>query len=290
MAAKKGHKRATRFELLKRTFFLLIGAAIVALALEMFLIPNSMIDGGIVGISIMLSHLSGISLGIFLILLNIPFLIMGYKQIGKTFVFSTLFAVIVMSIGTKLLHHIKPFTEEPLLASIFGGILMGIGVGLVIRYGGSTDGIEISAVILSNRIPFSVGEAVMFFNFFILVSAGFVFGWDSAMYSLISYFIAFKMIDIVVEGLDESKSAWIISEIYEEVGSTIQDRLGRGVTYISSKGGFKGEERHIIYCVFSRLEEAKLKQIIREVDPHASFTIENVHDVEGKAFGKRSIH
>jgi uncharacterized membrane-anchored protein YitT (DUF2179 family) len=277
-------------KLIWRAIFIFIGAAFVAVGLEIFLVPNNIVDGGITGISIILSKKTGVSLGLYLFLLNVPFLILGYKQIGKTFAISTLFGVLVMSIGTALLHPVPPLTVEPILASVFGGIFVGIGVGLVIRFGGSLDGTEVVAILFSKRLPFSVGEMVMFINLFILSSAGFVFSWDRAMYSLIAYFIAFKMIDVVIEGFDDSKACWISSDKHQEIGEAILKRLGRGITYLYGEGGYSGDSKKIIFCVLTRLEEAKLKSIVEEKDPHAFLAIGNVHDVKGGRFKKNDIH
>jgi len=197
---------------LKRIFFILLGAVLVSIGLELFMVPNNVIDGGIVGISIILSFLSKWGLGTFLFVLNLPFFLLGYKQIGKTFALSTLLGVTVMSFGTAFFHRFQPFTHEPFLAAVFGGIILGIGVGIVLRYGGSLDGTEVLAILMTKKLPFSVGQIVMFFNIFILGSAGVVFGsWDRAMYSLIAYFVAFKMIDITIEGFDETRSVCIFS-------------------------------------------------------------------------------
>jgi uncharacterized membrane-anchored protein YitT (DUF2179 family) len=258
--------------------------------LEIFLVPNNIVDGGITGISIILSKITGVSLGLFLFLLNLPFLLLGYKQIGKTFALTTLFGVLVMSIGTALLHPVPPLTVEPILASVFGGIFIGIGVGLVIRFGGSLDGTEVVAILFSKKLPFSVGEMVMFINLFILTSAGFVFSWDRAMYSLIAYFIAFKMIDVIIEGFDDSKACWITSDKHQEIGDAILSRLGRGITYLHGEGGYSGENKKIIFCVLTRLEEAKLKSIVEEKDPNAFLAIGNIHDVRGGRFKKKDIH
>lgn len=214
-----------------RYTFLFIGTILAAIGLEIFLIPNNIIDGGIVGVSIIASYLTNIPLGVFVFILNIPFLFLGYKQIGKTFVISSLFSIVSLSVWVSVLHPIPGITKDILLASVFGGIILGIGVGIIIRYGGSLDGTEMVAIIVNRRIPFSVGEMVMFFNIFILSSAGLVFGWDKAMYSLIAYFIAFKVIDVTIEGLDEAKAAIIISEHGEEIADAITARLGRGVTF-----------------------------------------------------------
>ncbi len=262
----------------------------MSVGLEIFLVPNKIIDGGITGISIILSYLTNIQVGIFLTLLNLPFLFIGYKLIGKTFALSTLFSILVMSTGTALLHPVKELTNDPLLAAVFGGIILGIGVGMVIRFGGSLDGTEIVAILVSKKIPFSVGEIVMFFNLFILGSAGFVYSWDRAMYSLIAYFIAYKMIDVTIEGFDESKSVWIISDSFRQIGEAILDRLGRGVTYLEGEGGFTGDNKKVIFCVITRLEEAKLKSIVDELDPAAFLAVGNIHDVKGGRFKKRDIH
>ncbi|KEZ47324.1 YitT family protein [Metabacillus indicus] len=286
----KQHKKLPKAEIGKRMVLICSGAVLMAVGLEIFLVPNRIIDGGIVGISIILSHLTNMKLSLFLFFLNVPFLFIGYNQIGKTFALSTLFGVIVLSIATALLHPVPVLTEDLLLASVFGGIILGIGVGLVIRYGGSLDGTEILAILFNKQSPFSVGELIMFFNLFILGSAGFVFGWDRAMYSLIAYFIAYKTIDVVVQGLDESKSAWIISENPDEVGQAILARLGRGVTYLNGEGAYTGEGKKVIFCVITRLEEAKLKLIVEELDPSAFLAVANITEVRGGRFKKRSIH
>ncbi|MCM3162031.1 YitT family protein [Metabacillus litoralis] len=286
----KKHQGLSKSKIIKRTLFIFIGAVLMAVGLEIFLVPNKVIDGGIVGISIILSHLLGMKLGLFIFLLNIPFFFIGYKQIGKTFALSTVFGISVLSVATALLHPVPAFTEDVLLATVFGGIILGIGVGIVLRYGGSLDGTEILAVLFNKKLPFSVGEIIMFFNIFILGSAGFVFGWNRAMYSLIAYFIAFKTIDIVLEGLDESKSAWIISENYQEIGDAILARLGRGVTFLNGEGAYTGDNKKVIFCVITRLEEAKLKSIVEDLDESAFLAVANIAEVRGGRFKKKDIH
>jgi uncharacterized membrane-anchored protein YitT (DUF2179 family) len=146
------------------------------------------------------------------------------------------------------------------------------------------------AIYLTKRLPFSVGQIVMFFNLFILGSAGFVFDWNRAMYSLIAYFVAFKMIDITIEGFDETRSVWIISDKPSEIGHVLLHRLGRGVTYLNGEGGYTGDDKKVIFCVVTRLEEAKLRSIVEEIDPDAFLAIGHVHDVRGGRFKKRDIH
>jgi uncharacterized membrane-anchored protein YitT (DUF2179 family) len=284
------HKKVNKGKFAKRAIFIFIGAILMALGIEVFLVPNQIMDGGIVGISIILSHVSGVTLGLFLFVLNIPFFYIGYKQIGKTFAFSTLYGIAIMSVTTFFLHHVPAFTEDMLLATVFGGIILGAGVGLVIRYGGSLDGSEILAILLNKKLPFSVGEIIMFFNLFIFAVGGFVFGWNNAMYSVLAYFIAYKTIDIVVDGLDESKAAWIITDHHKEIGEAIMARLGRGVTYLKGEGAFTGDDKKVIFCVVTRLEEAKLKSIIEDMDPSAFLAVSDIAEVRGGRFKKKDIH
>lgn len=286
----KTHKKLPLKEKLKRFIFITIGAILMAIALELFLVPNKLLDGGIVGISIMMSHFLKLPIGLFIFILNIPFFYLGYKQIGKTFAFSTLYSIGILSIGTALLHPVPAFADEKFLVTIFGGVILGLGVGIVIRYGGSLDGTEILAILINNKTPFSVGEIVMVINFFIYTAAGFVFTWESAMYSVIAYFIAAKTIDIVQQGLDESKSVWIISDQYVEIGDAINDRLGRGVTYLKGEGAYTGDDKKVIFCVITRLEEFKLKDIVNHYDDSAFVAIGNVSEVKGGRFKKKDIH
>ncbi|HEX9027231.1 MAG TPA: YitT family protein [Clostridium sp.] len=274
---------------LSRVFFMILGSILAAIGLEIFLIPNNIIDGGITGISIMVSHLTSIQLGVFIFIFNLPFVIIGYRQIGKTFALSTIFSVICFSIGVTLLHPVAGITQDTLLATIFGGIILGVGVGLIIRNGGSLDGTEIVAILLEKRSAFSIGEIVMFINFFILGISGFLFGWDRAMYSLIAYFIAFKTIDITVEGLEESKAVIIVSDKNKDISEAIMDRLGRGITLLDGKGAYSGTETNVIYVVISRLEVAKIKNIVNDFDEDALITITSVEGT-GKKYAKKAIH
>lgn len=283
-------RRKTAIDWIKKYLVLIIGSLIYSAGLEIFLVPNNIIDGGVVGISIMASYLTGIPFGAYMVVLNLPFLYLGYKQIGKTFAISTIISIIALSIFSEFLEPIPGITEDYFLAAIFGGIIAGAGVGLVIRQGGSLDGTEITAIILDRKTSFSVGEVVMFFNLFILGAAGFVFGWDKAMYSLVAYFIISKMIDIVIKGLDESYAVMIVSDEYEEIADALMHRLGRGVTYLHGQGAYTGDDKQVLYCVVTRLEVVKLKEIALEKDESAFVTINPVHDIVGGRFKKKSIH
>ncbi len=280
-------KRQAPFAL--RILFVVLGSALYSVGLEIFLVPHNLIDGGVIGIAIITSYLSGLPLGIFTFVLNMPFFFLGYKQIGRSFTLFTLFANACVSIGVSLLKPIPSLTSQPLLGAVFGGVIAGLGVGLIIRNGGSLDGSEIVAIILDKKIGFSIGEIVMFFNLFILTGAGFVFGWDRALYSLIAYFIEFKAIDVVVEGVDESRAVMVISDRYEEITSAIRDRLGRSGTLLNARGSYLGNDSTVLYVVVSRLEIAKLKNIVLDFDPNALITVGSV-EVGGQKYQKHSIH
>ena len=263
-----------------KLFFVTIGALIAAFALEGFLIPNNIIDGGIIGISMMTSYITKLNLGAIIVLFNLPFLFLGYKKMGKMFVATVLYGVSMLGIFVNLIQNTQ-VTESDLLATVFGGIILGFGVGLILRNDGALDGTEILSISIAKKLGFSVGEIIMFFNFFIYSAAGFLYGWDSAMYSILTYFIAYRVIDIVLEGLNSSKSIYIVTNFAKEIGDSIIKELNISVTYMKGKGGYSGKEQTIIYCVVSRLEIAKIKTLIRENDPSAFYFIQDVHEVEG---------
>lgn len=286
---KKEHKKETFRHLVKRYMFIALGALIAAVALELFLIPNSVIDGGIIGISLILTFLTGFPFGILILVINLPFLFFGYKHIGKNFFISSSIAIVLLAIFEFPLKSVGPFVTDPLLATVFGGLLLGAGVGIVIRNGGALDGTEILGILLTRKVPYSVGEFVMFFNIFIFGWAGFVLGWEQAMYSVLTYYIASKAIDIVIQGLDETKAIFIVSDEYEELGQAINERLGRSVTKLHGKGGYNDTEKDVIYVVVTRLEISKLKQIVHDIDPGAFLTIMNTQETHGASF-KSPIH
>lgn len=274
----------------KEFFFLFLGTILAAVALEFILIPNRIIDGGVVGISIIAGHLMNMPVSLFTFALNIPFLFFGYKQIGRTFVVKSLFAITSLSVWLTFLGGKFLFTEDVFLASVFGGILLGIGVGTVIRFGGSLDGTEMVAIVVDKKTTFSVGQIVMFFNLFILSSAGLVFSPDRAMYSLVTYFIAYKFMDMIVDGFEKEKAILIITDKGGEVGEAITARLGRGVTFMEGKGGYSKGEKQILYSVITRLEIAKLKDIIKSLDENAFVAVSDVSDVVGGKNRKKNIH
>ncbi|MEG0259099.1 MAG: YitT family protein [Lysinibacillus sp.] len=285
-------KNQKLFENIRKAIMIIIGAVITAYGLEAVLIPNNVIDGGITGVSIMGDHLFGIPLGVLLFVLNIPFVYLGYKQVGRTFAIMSIIGIAALSISTVLLHNVETILgpEDPLLIVLAGGILLGVGIGIVLRNGGALDGTEVLAVLLSRKIPFSVGDIILFINAFIFIGASFIFGLESALYSAVTYYIAKNVIDIIQVGLEQSKSIRVVSPKSEEIGQAIQARLGRGVTYTQGRGGFSNEPTDILNCVINRMEENKLVSIIKDIDDGAFVVISDVSEVRGGNFKKRDIH
>ncbi len=270
----------------RKMFFLTIGAFIAAAAIEGFLLPNNIIDGGVVGISMITSYLTGKNLGMLVVLINFPFICLAFTKMGKQFVLQTFYAILMFSLFLNVFHG-HHATEDLLLATVFGGIILGAGVGIILKNEGSLDGTEILSLVLSKKWGLSVGEFIMGLNIFIYCGAGLVFGWEKAMYSMLTYFIAYKVIDIVMEGLNSSKAVRIISDKSYEIGQTLIDRLDIGITYIYGQGGYSKIDKTMIYCIISRLEMSKLKEIVREIDPNAFMSIVEVHETYGARLKKR---
>lgn len=257
------------------------GAALAAFSIEEFLVPCLILDGGVVGISIIISSLTPLSLSLVTIVLNIPFLLIGTKRMGKTFVIKSFFSMLVFSVCLSLFAKMDNATEDYLLAVCFGGTLLGLGVGIVIRFGGCLDGTEVVAIILNKRFQLPVGRTVLVFNVIIYSVAGVLFGLDRAMYSLLTYFITSKVIDMVETGVDRAKAATIITDDAEEIARLIYERLGRTVTKMNGVGLVSGE-KEILYCVITSFEVWELKSIISSVDRSAFITITDVSEIIGK--------
>ncbi len=268
------------FKIFLNLVLLTIGALVAALALEVFLIPNTILDGGVTGISIIISKLSKIPLSLLVLVLNIPFIYVGYKNLGKRFLGRAIYSMIVFSLFLHLFENVHAFTEEILLATVFGGVILGAGVGLVIRFGGCVDGTESVAIVISKKTNLSVGQVVLIFNLFIYTTAGFMFGFDRAMYSLLTYFITFKVIDLVSEGLEQAKAAMIITDKGSDLSKEIYKRLGRTTTTIRGKGLISGE-KEVMYCVLTRLEVYELRKIVEDMDDSAFISISDVTDIIG---------
>ena len=229
--------------IIARYIMITIGIVFVSIGLEVFLIPNNIIDGGITGISIMASYLTKLPLNVIVVLLNLPFMFISLKQMGKRFAIGYLYAMIALSIGLIFAKKLESITQDTLLATLFGGVLLGIGVGLVIRYGACMDGTEMAAILISKKTNTSVGQFVLICNLFIFTVAIFIFGFDRAMYSLVAYFVASKLIDTVVEGSNQVKAALVVTQQQEAVSQAILKNLGRTVTKMQGEGMFSGDRK-----------------------------------------------
>lgn len=267
-------KRVTSFIML--TF----GSILAAFALETFLIPNTILDGGVTGISIILSKLTAFPVGLLVLILNIPFVYIGYKNLGQDFLIRAIYSMILFSGSLSIFQHIDAITNQMLLATVYGGILLGVGVGIVIHFGGCVDGTESVALVISKKTTLSVGQVVLLFNLVIYSAAGIIFGVDRAMYSLLTYFITFKTIDFVAEGFEQLKAALIVTEKGTDMAKEIYKRLGRTVTTIRGKGLISGD-KEVMYCVLTRIEIYELRHIAEEMDESAFITILDVSDIIG---------
>ena len=268
-------------------FFITVGAVIAAFALEEFLVPFTVLDGGIVGVSMIISQLSGLPLGVLTIVLNIPFVLMGFKRLGMRFLIKAVYAMIIFSVFLSVFKDMKAVTDKEILVVAFGGVLLGIGVGLILRYGGCLDGTEIVAMFLSKNTEFSVGQIVLFFNIIIYGVAGLLFGPDRALYSLLTYFITSKVIDIVENGMEQGKSVMIITDHGKDIADKIYSQLGRTCTQMEGKGMVSNGKKTVLYCVITRVEVPAIKKIINDADVSAFMTISDVSEIVGNHIKKR---
>ncbi|MGE3954392.1 MAG: YitT family protein [Parachlamydiales bacterium] len=265
-----------------------LGSFLVAVALKLFLQPAQLIDGGVVGISMICASIFGKQyLSYFLVVLSIPFVILAYKQVGKRFVIKMIAAVILLALFSYLLSGIPIFGATILEVIVFGGLALGIGGGLIIRMGGAIDGTEILAILINKKKGYTIGQIVFFFNIFIFAVAGVVErDWHPALQSFMTYIVAYKIMDTVIVGLDETKSVTIISTNPRHLSDLLVHELGLGVTLMYGRGGYTGEEKEIIYVIVERLQLSALKELIQREDPGAFIAVENLHEViSGKGDG-----
>ncbi len=266
-------------------FGIAVGAFLAALAIRIFLVPNDLIDGGVIGIALILGRLYGSSyLSFFIIVLNLPFLYLAWRYIRRTFVIQMLIGVLLFAFFLFLLKSVNTFKADQIEAIVIGGAMLGAGAGMIIRNGGCTDGTEILGIIINRKQGFTVGQVVLFINIFIFAAYGWIFhDWHIALRSLMTYIVAFKMIDIVIAGLEELKSVLIMCTKPEELSKIITHDLGLGLTFIKGKGGYTGEDRDILFIIVERLDLAELKEIVLREDPSAFMAIETLHEV---AYGR----
>jgi len=270
-----------RNALLRKLFLIVLGSALAAIGLELFLVPNRVIDGGVVGLSIMGDAALHIPFGVLLMVLNLPFIFLGIFKVGWRFAISGCLATMLLSVFSGIFSQFQPITDDPFLSAIFGGIIDGLGVGLVIKAGGFLDGSDVVAILADRNTVFSVGEVEMFLNFFILGGSGFLFGWNHAMYSLFAYYIISKMIDVGVKGINESYVVMIVTDEYDKIAGALMKDMNRGVTMLHGEGGYTGEKKKILYTTMTRFEVDQMKDIVRGIDGDAFITLSNAADIVG---------
>lgn len=270
-----------------KTFLtVVLGTVISAVALDTFLAPSGIAPGGISGLAIAINHLTGLSLGILIFTLNIPIFIWGFRHFGHRFIISSLIGMFLLSIFTDLFAFLPKITDDMLLSSIYGGALIGLGIGLVFGAGYTTGGTDIAVQILRKKYPsLSVGRLVLIIDAFIICIAGIVFKkWEILLYSAISLYISSFIIDIIVEGGDASKVAYIISEKPRQLAESISSGLGRGTTHLHASSFYSNTEKSVLLCVVKKYEIPRLKSIIKETDNSAFVILSDAREVLGNGF------
>ena len=273
-------KKIPYFKRILEIIFITLGAAMAAFALENILVPNSILDGGVNGISIILNILLGWKLSLLIVIINIPFLYIGYKNLGWKFLFKAVYSIGIFAILLELFRFFDPITDNILLATIYGSLLLGLGVGLIIKNGGCLDGTESLGIVISKHTSLSVGQFVLYCNVIIFSVAGIFFGLDRVLYSLLAYFITSKMIDEISEGFEKAKAVMIITDDGNNMAKQIYKRIGRTVTIIEGNGLISGAKA-VLYCVITRIEVNELRNIVLEEDQSAFITISDVSDIIG---------
>ena len=266
--------------------WLAIGAFIAASSITQILLPNNVIDGGVTGIAMVLAHLLGQEwLPYFVLALNIPCIIVAYKNFGRAFLIYMITGILLFSFFIFLLEgplhgRLPVFTGDSLEVVVLGGIVLGLGIGLIIRKGGCSDGSEIIAIIINRTKGYTIGQVVVFLNLFVFLAAGYIYGeWNTSVRSFITYMVTYKTMDFVIVGLDEIKSTLIVSSKPKEITDTVVHELGLGLTILYGRGGYAGDDREILLVIVDRLQLAELKDIVLNIDPSAFIAVENLHEV-----------
>jgi uncharacterized membrane-anchored protein YitT (DUF2179 family) len=273
---------------ISKIVILLTGSLIFAMGINYFAIPSNLAEGGFTGISLLLFYLFGFSPGLVILLLNIPLLFVGYKVFGKqTFIYTILgiaSSSFFLEITKNIVTWFGPPPEDTLLCTLYTGVLVGIGLGLIFRTGGTTGGVDIIARLVNKFYGWSIGRTMLMFDFGVILSSVFIIGLDMAMYTLVSVFISARVIDFVIEGLNASKAVTIVSNRPQELAGTIVKKMNRGVTILTGRGGYTGKTREVLYVVVGRNELPKLKQIVHQIDPLAFVVVGDARDVLGEGF------
>lgn len=277
---------------MKDIFFITVGIFSAAFGLESFLLPNRFIDGGVTGISLLITETSNIPLYLLIILVNIPFLILGLRLIGRSFTFKATSAILGLALMLALIEF-PEITQDKLLVAVFGGFFLGAGIGLSIRGGGVLDGTEVLAIYLSKRFGPKIGDIIIIINILIFLAAAYMLSIEAALYSMLTYLAASKTLDFVVDGIEEYTGVTIISGNSEKVRVMITEKLGRGLTIYDAKGGYRKNGIHnkyeVIYTVITRLEISKLNNELAKIDPKAFVVMNSINDTKGGMIKKRTI-
>ena len=279
-------EHANRKELVSVYGQILLGCVIGAAAYPTFLIPNRIAPGGLTGVATILNQLFGLPVGTVSLLLNIPLFLIGYHAMGKIFAFRSLIATLLFSLMIDLLP-LGVVSEDPLLGTLFGGVVLGIGLGLILRGGATTGGTDMIARMVHRRLPFiTVGAFLFAFDFLVVVAAGLLIGGSEALYALINIFICSKVVDAVMVGFTGNKACFIVTGAWNGISRRIMEEVGRGVTHLSSRGAYSGQERPLVLTVASRQEISAIKRIVREEDEAAFMFITEAHEALGEGFSR----
>lgn len=278
--------------LFKDAFFIISGIFAAAFGLESFLFPNSFIDGGVTGISLLIAEISDIPLYVLIILVNIPFVFLGFKVIGKGFAIKTGLAIIGLAMVLAFVNF-PEVTDDKLLVSVFGGFFLGAGIGLSVRGGSVLDGTEVLAIFLSRKLGTTIGDIIILINILIFMAAAYLLSLETALYSMLTYLSASKTLDFVIEGIEEYTGVTIISDYSNEIRNMIINTLGRGVTIYPAKGGYGTHGVHneydVVFTVITRLEIRRLNIEISKIDPQAFVVMNKINDTRGGMIKKRFI-
>lgn len=276
----------------KDIFLMVLGISSAAFGLESFLLPSKFIDGGVTGISLLITQLTSLPLWIFLIAINLPFILMGKRILSQQFALKAAVSIIGLALCLEAVDF-PEITDDKLLVAVFGGFFLGAGIGLSIRGGSVLDGTEIMAIFLSRKMHTTIGDFIIVFNIIIFSVAAYLLSVEQALYSIITYLAASKTLDFVVEGIEEYTGVTIISSHSEEIRLMIINTLGRGVTIYQGKGGYgkSGSTRKmdIVYTVITRLEVSKLNTEIEKIDPNAFVVTNTVKDTKGGMIKRRPL-
>lgn len=274
--------------IMKKNLSVLLGSTIMAISLNLFLIPANIAPGGLSGVSIILNHLFRIPVGLSIMILNIPIFLWGFRHFDAKFIIFSFVGMTALSILTDSFSWLKPVTEDILLSAVYGGILMGFGLGLVFNAGSTTGGTDIAAQILKIHFPaISVGRFILIIDAFIIITAGLIFGkWEVTLYSAVALYLSTYIIDLMAEGIEFAKVAYIISDNPKLISDTISSTLVRGTTALRAFSHYSGTEKTVLMCVVKKQQISQLKKIIKSIDPAAFVILSDTREVLGNGFNK----